>query len=175
MSKNVKEIWKVVKNASELNIGDRIRYSDTRMVDCKFGFTFDDTRFVLAIFLNDNMVQSCDINGSLTHDDIFNRDQWDKVEVCVNNKINPDFLTEEEQEEIRGSKKTKSVTVLIHVNNPKSKNVQNAWFEIIGQLSTIELKITSENIYSRKYDCIKAAKKACKDLGISATFEIINY
>lgn len=165
MNKNTKEIWKVVNGASDLKVGDRVRYMDYPN-EFKAGYEEDDLRFVRSII--DEDVATCDIEGALMYSDIFEQNGWPKIEVCINNKIGPAFL-----KKIKPIiKKTKEVKVLIHVLYPHSKTTQNAWFEIKSGLSTVALKFESKDVYGRKYDCIRAAKKMCKDLGINPVFEI---
>jgi hypothetical protein len=52
---------------------------------------------------------------------------------------------------------------------------KNVWFEIPkNRISTVPINILSSNIYCRKADCIRAAKKVCKDLGLVPVFEIVD-
>lgn len=142
--------WSIVKDSTNLKVGDRIRYYDNIF---KYGYTdsiiCNRDRFVKQIFGKEG-ASACDETGSTTCNDIF-RNNFTKIQVWVPAKE---------------TKREKVKTLIIHIHKCSGKYS----FEIRFQ-SSVEAYGYSPYNYRLKKTVIAAAEKFCRELGLTYKLE----
>lgn len=147
-NKVVDGYWEVVTEASQLKVGDRVRYTDGQD---KMGYTGenDDIRIVSHI---GNTVQVSRVSGDLADNDLF-YPWWSKIEVWRGDLNKVECTVEG------------STGVVLDVILRKSWGGE--WYPIFNTKGYKGgMYIGYSKGYGRKSDCIRGIKGFCKYLGV---------